>query len=48
MTTKMKRNDAYEFEAVEQKYKHYWDEIGLYETGDDPEKSNYYILDFFP
>ena len=37
-----------DFKASEKKYKAYWQALDLYRTGDDPEKPDYYILDFFP
>ncbi len=43
MTTK-----PYTFQTSEKKQKQQWAEIDLYKTGDDPDKPNYYILDFFP
>lgn len=39
---------AYDFKAVEEKWRPIWRERGLYETGSDPEKGQHYILDFFP
>ncbi len=38
----------YNFTAVEQKWRPYWQKINLYQTGSDPDKPNYAILDFFP
>ena len=38
----------YDFKASEQKYKKLWTDIDLYQTGNDPEKPDYYMLDFFP
>ena len=38
----------YDFEASEQNYKKLWTDIDLYQTGNDPEKPDYYMLDFFP
>ena len=38
----------YDFKTIEQKWRAYWDEIDLYQTGDNPNKPNIYILDFFP
>ncbi|MFN2116572.1 MAG: leucine--tRNA ligase [Candidatus Promineifilaceae bacterium] len=43
-----KETERYNFRAVEEQWRAYWDEIDLYRTGDDPEKENIYILDFFP
>ena len=40
--------EQYDFERREEKYKAYWESVDLYETDDDPEKPDYYILDFFP
>jgi len=41
-------NRAYDFKAVEEKWRPIWRESGLYATGSDPEKPKHYILDFFP
>jgi leucyl-tRNA synthetase len=41
-------NQPYKFTAVEQKWRPYWQKINLYQTGSDPDKPNYAILDFFP
>ena len=38
----------YDFKANEQKWRPYWQEIDLYKTGDDTDKPDIYILDFFP
>ncbi|MCB0028316.1 MAG: leucine--tRNA ligase, partial [Anaerolineales bacterium] len=38
----------YNFEQWETRYRPYWQEIGLYRTGTDPEKPKHYILDYFP
>jgi leucyl-tRNA synthetase len=43
-----KRSDRYDFQAVEEKWRPYWQQIDLYQTGDDSQKPDYYILDFFP
>jgi leucyl-tRNA synthetase len=48
MNKKKKRSDRYDFQAVEEKWRPYWQQIDLYRTGDDPQKPDYYILDFFP
>ena len=45
MTKKTKR---YDFKAIEEKWRPYWEKIDLYRTGDDPDRPNTYILDFFP
>lgn len=39
---------AYDFKAIEEKWRPVWRENGLYETGSDPDRSKHYILDFFP
>ncbi len=41
-------NTRYDFRTLEAKWRPYWEAIDLYKTGDDPGKSHYYILDFFP
>lgn len=41
-------NKRYDFRTLEAKWRPYWEAIDLYKTGDDPGKSHYYILDFFP
>lgn len=38
----------YPFAEIEAKWRPIWDETNLYHTGDDPEKPDIYILDFFP
>ncbi len=38
----------YDFKTIEQKWRPYWDEIDLYQTGNDPDKPDIYILDYFP
>jgi leucyl-tRNA synthetase len=38
----------YDFRALEAKWRPYWDKLGLYKTGSDPNKPKKYILDFFP
>ncbi len=38
----------YDFKALEAKWRPYWQQIGLYKTGTDPNKPKYYVLDFFP
>lgn len=49
MTTKSKsRSKPYDFRALESKWRPRWRAADLYRTGDDPDKPNYYILDFFP
>ncbi len=39
---------TYDFETNEQKWRPYWQEIDLYKTGNDVDKPDIYILDFFP
>ena len=39
---------TYNFKKLEKKWSPFWEKIGLYKTGDDPEKSNFYCLDYFP
>jgi leucyl-tRNA synthetase len=43
-----KRSDRYDFQSVEKKWRPFWRQIDLYQTGDDPQRPDYYILDFFP
>jgi leucyl-tRNA synthetase len=38
----------YDFKALEAKWRPYWEQIGLYQTGADPNKPKFYILDYFP
>jgi leucyl-tRNA synthetase len=40
--------ERFDFKAVEERWRSYWDDINLYRTGNDPHKENIYILDFFP
>lgn len=40
--------DRYPFQAIEPKWRRYWQAQDAYKTGDDPEKPTIYILDFFP
>ncbi|MCP4425517.1 MAG: class I tRNA ligase family protein, partial [Chloroflexi bacterium] len=40
--------EKYDFKTIEPKWRVYWNEVDLYQTGDDPDKPNVYILDFFP
>ncbi len=37
-----------DFKTIESKWRAYWQEMDLYKTGDDPQKPNIYILDYFP
>ena len=39
---------TYNFKELEKKWSPFWEELNLYKTGDDPEKSNFYCLDYFP
>ncbi|MCB9419452.1 MAG: leucine--tRNA ligase [Ardenticatenaceae bacterium] len=41
-------NKKYDFRTVEENWRAYWDGIDLYRTGDDPNKPDIYILDYFP
>jgi leucyl-tRNA synthetase len=38
----------YEFQAIEAKWRPYWQRLDLYKTGANPNKPKYYVLDFFP
>jgi leucyl-tRNA synthetase len=40
--------ERYDFATVEKRWRGYWDDIDLYQTGSNPQKRNVYILDFFP
>jgi leucyl-tRNA synthetase len=40
--------DSYDFRALEEKWRPYWQDIDLYRTGSDPGRPKFYILDFFP
>jgi leucyl-tRNA synthetase len=48
MNKKKKRSDRYNFQTVENKWRPFWQQIDLYQAGNDPQKPDYYILDFFP
>ena len=41
-------NNRYQPHTIEDKWRNYWQEIDLYRTGDDPNRPNMYILDYFP
>ncbi len=38
----------YDFHTIENKWRATWQAIDLYKTGEDPDKPNIYILDYFP
>ena len=40
--------NKYDFKTVEKKWRPIWEADDLYQTGNDPEKPNKMILDFFP
>lgn len=40
--------NKYNFKELEKKWSPIWKKRGLYKTGDDPGKSNFYCLDYFP
>ncbi|MCP4416197.1 MAG: leucine--tRNA ligase [Chloroflexi bacterium] len=49
MTNQTKKtNGRYTFQAVERKWRPIWQAENLYKTGNDPDKPDVYILDFFP
>ncbi|VAW30401.1 Leucyl-tRNA synthetase, partial [hydrothermal vent metagenome] len=49
MTKQQKQeNGRYNFHAVEEKWRPIWQANHLYQTGNDPDKPDVYILDFFP
>ncbi len=39
---------TYNFKQLEKKWSPIWEKAGLYKTGDDPAKNNFYCLDYFP
>lgn len=39
---------AYDHHAIEKKWQKYWAKNHVFNTGEDPEKENYYVLDMFP
>jgi leucyl-tRNA synthetase len=40
--------EKYNFKAIEAKWRPYWAEIDLYQTNEEPQNPNIYILDYFP
>ncbi len=49
MSTKPEAIDGrYDFKTLEAKWRPLWEKLGLYQTGNDPNKPKKYILDFFP
>ena len=40
--------NSYNFKELEKKWSPFWEKIDLYRTGNDPEKENFYCLDYFP
>lgn len=40
--------NTYNFKELEKKWSPFWEKIDLYKTGNDPEKKNFYCLDYFP
>lgn len=42
------KNDRYDYESIEKKWRPVWEANNAYRTGDDPDKPDIYILDFFP
>lgn len=48
MNKRIDSNMTIDFKAVEKKWRPYWQKLDLYKTGEDPEKPNMYILDYFP
>lgn len=43
-----KTNGRYHPKSIEPKWRQYWQDIDLYGTGNDRDKPDYYILDYFP
>ena len=39
---------VYNFKELEKKWSPFWEEIELYKTGNNPDKKNFYCLDYFP
>lgn len=39
---------AYDHHAIEKKWQKYWAKNHVFNTGENPEKENYYVLDMFP
>lgn len=39
---------AYDHHTIEKKWQKYWAKNHVFNTGEDPEKENYYVLDMFP
>lgn len=39
---------SYDFERIEARWRHYWDEIGLFKAKFDNSKQKFYCLDMFP
>ena len=46
--TERGRSSRYPFQAVEEKWRPVWETMQLDATGNDPDKPNIYILDYFP
>ncbi len=40
--------DSYNFKDLESRWSPFWDKIDLYRTGSDPDRENFYCLDYFP
>ncbi len=40
--------DTYNFKDLESKWSPFWEKIDLYRTGSDPNRENFYCLDYFP
>ena len=40
--------DSYDFRDLEKKWSPFWESMDLYATGQDPERQNFYCLDYFP
>jgi leucyl-tRNA synthetase len=45
---KESRVAAYNFKELEKKWSPVWEASDMYKTGSDPEKNNFYCLDYFP
>lgn len=40
--------DSYDFRDLERRWSPFWERMNLYATGEDPERPNFYCLDYFP
>jgi len=40
--------DSYDFREMQRRWSPFWERMNLYATGQDPERPNFYCLDYFP